>query len=273
MTKYEGWWTDPSIRLPEIQGHTAITANSVESGLIHCALFRGGAVRTKKKLGRLKGSLEELQKAIVDQGGRLLLRDFNNDDESAELYVWPAGYFFFNSEFGNPMWAANDEVTWERCVALGAFFEPSIPQTVVKIITASSNGLDATTLAVEPTPLERDNYSDEVLKAYDHVVKDLQSSSPCGRITLLNGVPGTGKTYVVRSLLHGVEKGQTYVIPSNMVSDLSSPQFMTLLLNERSNVNGPMLFILEDADAAVTSRELDNVASVSTLLNLSDGRS
>jgi chloramphenicol 3-O-phosphotransferase len=117
----------------------------------------------------------------------------------------------------------------------------------------------------EPT-----NYRPEVLPEYRHVVEDLNSDDPCGRIVLLDGPPGTGKTHMVRALLNEVPKGTFVLIPSNMVSTLGSPNFIKALMQEQRKSH-PMILIIEDADEAIASRDQSNQSEISALLNFSDG--
>src|SRR6267378_722893 len=49
-------------------------------------------------------------------------------------------------------------------------------------------------------PLERSNYTEEVLSQYDRVIEDLLTDSPSGRLTILDGEAGVGKSFLIRGI-------------------------------------------------------------------------
>jgi len=107
-----------------------------------------------------------------------------------------------------------------------------------------------------------------VATAYDDIVEKLEADNPTGRLILLRGEPGTGKTYMIRGLLKDVDSLFIYV-PPNMLSQLISPSFLPVLINAQKN-NKTLILILEDADEALKSRD-DNMTLISTILNLTSG--
>ena len=116
-----------------------------------------------------------------------------------------------------------------------------------------------------------ENYRAEVVSEYRHVVADLNSSDPCGRIILLDGPPGTGKTHMVRALLNEVPEASFVLVPSNMMSSLGSPSFIKALMEEQRK-GFPIVLIIEDADECLVSRkESKSTSEISALLNFSDG--
>jgi ATPase family associated with various cellular activities (AAA) len=133
-------------------------------------------------------------------------------------------------------------------------------------------GYNLTRIGAAGTPLERGNYSPKVLANYDHVVSDLKAESPCGRLILMAGEPGTGKTYLVRSLLADIPKAAFVVVPPHMVKELGSPELLPALASARHDgLSGPMALIIEDADKVLVNRDAGDMAAISSLLNLGDG--
>lgn len=63
----------------------------------------------------------------------------------------------------------------------------------VYVIVSSAGGPTFTPLGVAAVPLERDNYSKDVIDSYDYSIDDLNSVSPSGRLSIFDGSPGTGK--------------------------------------------------------------------------------
>ncbi len=146
-------------------------------------------------------------------------------------------------------------------------------QGYVFAIMRQGNGLGLTRMGYAGSPLEEDNYSEKVMEDYRYIIKDLKSSDPSGRIIILDGKPGTGKTYLVRSILNAVEEAMFVIVPPSMVSSLGGPELLPLLVQNRQSYakTGPTVLILEDADQCLAPRAADNIATISSLLNLGDG--
>jgi ATP-dependent 26S proteasome regulatory subunit len=124
------------------------------------------------------------------------------------------------------------------------------------------------------SPIERGNYSSTVLAAYDHIVTDLNAESPCGRLVVLAGDPGTGKTWLVRSLLSEAQKAAFILVPPHLVEELGSPEILPSLTAAKNEMNGPIVMVIEDADACLVPRQTNktgNINAISSLLNLGDG--
>lgn len=118
--------------------------------------------------------------------------------------------------------------------------------------------------------LIRDNYQPQVIEDIEHVIKSFKKTPPSGRICILNGEPGTGKTYLVRAILTQMDC-IFIIVPSNMLSDMDKPDFLPLLLQAKQSNNKPIVLIIEDGDVCLVPRKNDNISSVVSLLNLSDG--
>ncbi len=146
---------------------------------------------------------------------------------------------------------------------------------MVYTLAKGMGGYRISHIGLAGTPIERSNYSQNVLAAYDHVVEDLNSEAPCGRLVILAGEPGTGKTYLVRSLLGEVPKAAFVVIPPHLVEELGSPEILPSLTAAKNEMDGPIVMIIEDADQCLVPRRAGtkdgNMNAISSLLNLGDG--
>jgi ATP-dependent 26S proteasome regulatory subunit len=101
----------------------------------------------------------------------------------------------------------------------------------------------------------------------------MNSNTPAGRMAVLNGEPGTGKTYLVRAMLMDVPNATFLLIPPTMIPELSGPNLISLLLENRHSFssNGPTILVLEDADYCLAPRKSDNMSAISSILNMGDG--
>jgi hypothetical protein len=156
------------------------------------------------------------------------------------------------------------------------FFEKTttkdIPKGRVHALVSTHDGLQFQSLGIGSLALERLNYEQEVLDGYDRICSELKSPTPGGRIAIIDGPPGGGKTFLVRGLLATVTDVVFAIIPANLVHSLAEPQIVPLLVGLRkNNGNKPLVFIIEDADECLAPRMADNMSSVSAVLNLGDG--
>ncbi len=92
-------------------------------------------------------------------------------------------------------------------------------------------------------------------------------------LTILDGPPGGGKTSYLRHLMVELrEEARFYFVPPSTVGIVSNPHFIDFWKGEKHEADGKQLvMVLEDAEAAVAPRAIDNRSEVSSLLNLTDG--
>lgn len=138
-------------------------------------------------------------------------------------------------------------------------------------ITKHGNSLGLSSLGNAGIPLVDGNYTSQVMKDYKFIIKDLKSESPSGRIAIMRGAPGTGKTHLVRAMLLEVVDAMFVLISPDMVINLAGPDLLPLLLTYRGGTTGPIILVLEDADKCLVKRDKDNMNSIQSLLNLGDG--
>jgi len=160
------------------------------------------------------------------------------------------------------------------------FIKPRVPPPVygssLHMLTGTPlQGYNLRSIGHVGAKLCRENYTSEVLVGLDMIEKSLLDPNPAGRISLLEGPPGTGKTRAVTAMLAALcNQARVVIVPSHMVADLSGPNLIGTLIG----YPGPTVLVLEDADSAMLSREAAsekdkdlNTGALASLLNLSDG--
>ncbi|QHI37997.1 hypothetical protein IMCC3317_33800 [Kordia antarctica] len=108
-------------------------------------------------------------------------------------------------------------------------------------------------------------YNDD-FKQVNDIIEESLAIEKAGLI-LLHGIPGTGKTSYIKSLISKHDKKSFIFIQNEFVNELLHPDFISFLLKNQNAV-----LIIEDAEKVLTSREQQNESSVvSTILQLTDG--
>jgi energy-coupling factor transporter ATP-binding protein EcfA2 len=120
-------------------------------------------------------------------------------------------------------------------------------------------------------PLVEGNYTPKVQEDYRYAINDLNSESPSGRIVIMRGPAGTGKTHLIRAMLLQVPDAMFVLISPEVVTNLAGPELLPLLMNYRGHASGPIVLVLEDADRCLVTRGDENMSLIQSLLNLGDG--
>lgn len=167
---------------------------------------------------------------------------------------------------------SNQEIFQKVSALLSRVLVPEdVTKGLVFTLATTMSGYTLKRVGAAGSPLERGNYTEEVLKGYDHIVADLNTDKPCGRLVILSGPPGTGKTFLVRSILSEAYRAAFVLVPPSLVKDLNGPDILPALIEAKREASGPIVLVIEDADQCLVKREDGDMATVSTLLNLGDG--
>lgn len=277
-TENKPWWE--TIDFSQI----TFPRNSVEQlatfSLITSALKDNLCVYEHIKDGNLLISSGEFLKKISSLGGRVVscsindVKDMTIANTSDQIVVWNDAVLSIS--FDNSDWI------YVKAVSLNKELITKIKDVSEEYITQKTKGKVYVFVSGEGGPelrqisgkagieLERENYTQKVLDDFDHVVKDLQSPNPCAKLIIADGEPGTGKTFLVRGITNAVDGATFVLVQPSMISDIMSPQFIPVLMDNHAN-DQPIVFIIEDADACLVERGGDNMHSISSLLNLGAG--
>lgn len=132
--------------------------------------------------------------------------------------------------------------------------------------TTGGFGLIEKDIEVGEVNIEK-NYNDD-FQEVDEIIKDFISSKKNNNagLIILNGAPGTGKSYYIKSLINRYNK-QFIFVTQNIVNQMSSPEFISFLMSLKNSV-----LILEDCENVIMSRDNGNTSSaISNILNICDG--
>lgn len=109
------------------------------------------------------------------------------------------------------------------------------------------------------------NYGKDFIEISDKFISSLNEEK--SGLYLLHGDPGTGKSSYIKYLCSGVVKRKIVYIPIGLISNLTSPDMIPLLME-----NKDIIMVIEDAEKALISRDESGRSDlVSTILNLTDG--
>jgi Cdc6-like AAA superfamily ATPase len=149
--------------------------------------------------------------------------------------------------------------------------EEDVEKQPVYVLQSTPSGLSLLEIGGVEKELERGNYDDEVLKKFDLLVADINSDAPKGRIGILTGDPGTGKSWFIKGLIKKCEKAKFVVVQPDMMKALTGPDVVSLFVQEKNRDDGPVVLIVEDGDICIQKRQGSDLGLVSAVLNMGDG--
>lgn len=213
---------------------------------------------------------------MIEKGGRLAYRYLSHGEDNSEdnnVYLWEDGFVDVNVS-GNYITLSGASQNEQLGHDIHALFKDqwyqAEPSGQIYAIIRQGMHLGLSSIGNAGIKLVDGNYTPAVMEDYRFIIKDLRSSAPSGRLVLMRGSPGTGKTHLIRAMLLEVPDAMFVLISPDMVTNLAGPELLPLLMSHRHGT-GPIILVLEDADQCLVSRDKDNIASVQSLLNLGDG--
>lgn len=258
-----------------------ISPESIGTGpLIRQALDTKEILYKLSKEGYSETSFDEIAKQLVNLEGQKVYESIVSGMED-NLYVWTkddklSAILEVSLSRGNLLsinaFSSVPKLT-EYLKNISKIFTPPSKKGYVFAITRNSHGLGLTRIGYAGSKFEPNNYTDAVVKDYEYIIDDLKSKDPTGRVIILDGPTGSGKTYLTRSILAEITTAMFVIVPPNMIAAMGGPELLPLLLKTKEDYErkGPIVLILEDADQCLAPRHETDPSSISTILNLGDG--
>ena len=135
----------------------------------------------------------------------------------------------------------------------------------IHLVVKDNYGLDLSPFKISKNKQDlTDNYNYDLEDFSKKMIKHINQKNQKG-LFLLHGLPGTGKTSFIRHLIKSTSKKIIFLSP-DLASELASPAFITFISKHTNSV-----LVIEDAENIIEDRKSGNNASMSNLLNLSDG--
>lgn len=214
-------------------------------------------------------------KKMEKEGGRLLHKLIS---ESFYIATFLFDHGVVRVEFSNGYLKVSGISTDEKFITrlnkdVNAEFLPAIQQGHIFAIVRHGQNLNISSIGDASVPLIPGNYTKQVMADYKYAIKDLRTTNPSGRIVIMEGEPGTGKTHLIRAMLSEVPDAMFVLVSPEMVPSLAGPELLPLLMQNKQSfaLNGPIVLVLEDADRCLVTRGEGNLNNIQSLLNLGDG--
>lgn len=107
------------------------------------------------------------------------------------------------------------------------------------------------------------HYNDDIKDKFNKIVSTLNQDR--SGLMLFSGNPGTGKSTFVKYITSQIDKKVIY-LPSSTAEHLTDPGFLDFVIDCKNSI-----FLLEDAEKVIRSRESQDNTAVSNILNITDG--
>lgn len=107
------------------------------------------------------------------------------------------------------------------------------------------------------------NYGGEIVPKFDKIVDALSGEK--NGLVLLSGDPGTGKSTFIKHLTTRTTRKVIY-LSSGAAEQITNPDFLSFMMRNRGSV-----LLLEDAEKVLRSRDTQDNAAISNVLNITDG--
>lgn len=158
-----------------------------------------------------------------------------------------------------------DEKRVEEMAQIAHGWKKGKPRDVIGMVIYNHGHLDTQYVKYKKPDLDLSrHYNDDLGPVHDKLLQIITEKDRSG-IILFHGAPGTGKSTYIRYLVSHTDKKIIFITPE-LAGSMGSPEIAKFLIQNANTV-----FVIEDAEKLIVSRDRQNNSSISTLLNLTDG--
>lgn len=232
------------------------------------AMEQGVPLYSKYKEGFLKCSMEEFAAALNDN----LTLAIDGGDK--QVYTMPRGVLVIEDEGEDNIsvhMLSLDKADIDKFLEVATSHLDKTKRNTVFVLVQGMGELYLSPIGTLSSPVVRENYPEDILAGFDFLKKDFMAVNPFGRLAIINGPPGTGKTYLVRGLINELEGSTIVIMPPRMIAEIDGPSLISTFVNHKKKNTKPMILIIEDADVCLAPRIAGDISSISSLLNHTDG--
>ena len=238
------------------------------------AAFNAKALKDRKCIYRrsVSGFIKDAKVNIIE-GFDAKAIQVSDNDSSKHYYSDSSIYYFWLTDNGEveARIITTDKEAADRFEGYAFQYIAKTKRNIIHTIVSGGGGYKITALGTVVCPLISENYTEKVAEDFEYVIEQLKLSHPSGRLMIINGEAGTGKTFYVRGLINELEDHSIILLPTKLASELDCPSLLPMLIDYREEKQRPILIIMEDADECLLQRDGMNISYISSMLNNTDG--
>lgn len=153
--------------------------------------------------------------------------------------------------------------SWEK--KLDSYIYRKIIDKIPKfnVIICSNNGFSVKTFNNDDININEYYYNSDLDL---NKVKNILTSDKSG-LLLFSGVPGSGKSSLIKYLSKELDDKEFYYITPEIISMFNSPEALSFLMDTLKD----SVLVLEDCENLLLSRKVNKGNGITTILNLTDG--
>ncbi len=276
--------------MPRFGDHIDVSTNWFRTAQLEHAMDGGPPVIHGRRTGILTCTPKELTAKIVELTGVRPVQIvpgsvpdagqtiFVSSDAMLSINVWAINEKMFT---GDVNFSTQDRTVFDKLfeALTPLLIPPSVEGGPVYALTKNGDDYSTSRIGTAGSPIERGNYNKLVLGEYDHILEDLKSTNPCGRLIIFSGEAGTGKTFLVKGILNSIPSATFLLVPPHLMKRLGDPELVEVLADAKQG-KGPLVILAEDADDCLVARQegedeevsrRTSLESIQAVLNLGDG--
>lgn len=216
---------------------------------------------TVKGVPLLRGAQsEEALYVLGSRGFAYIQRGFDNNSYNCLLDL-------FHSDFNEKeLKALNEFVEHEKSLQ-----QSDKTQRIYMLVDYGNGDFNFHSNKIPLSSFKTENYSEENVSWMPKLKEGLFSPTSVGRLTILQGPAGTGKTRFLRGLMQEMGSGTvSIVLPVSLSGELAQPRMLGQITANDAFENKNLLLIIEDGDGLLEKRDRAN-SVISDFLNIVDG--